>query len=195
MILTTVKAILIVTLVVVLGVTAEVNAQGPTGKWSAKVRIDPITDKDSSVLSVENDQSSGLAVVCSSKSFEVQWVFGRGRRLIGLEANYGLSGVLVRYRFDKNEPQEWGAWVALSRVTDRVFIYPSAGKSFDPPERLKEFMRSLMNGTLLTIQARDLTDGDEITQQFPLAGFSRALAGLPCRDRILKFVEEMINDN
>ena len=111
------------------------------------------------------------------------WVCGGGEMLVGLSLRQPYTGdqdkqILVRYRFDEDDPSMMHAW-DLSQNKHAVL----------PVRNEPAFTVAAKASNSVIVQAYDPFDGKSNRYRFSLSGFTRALSLLTCAEHSPRTLE------
>lgn len=130
--------------------------------WEFSEKIDPMTDEDTSMAALFHGRNEGIVVRCNGKSdFDI---------MVGVGEYVGSKGAYqVSYRFDKDKPENGGAW---STDTEGTVVFV--------PDRIKHSMLVVLKKRSdVTFQVTDHR-GLKPYSTFSLIGSSAAIEKLSC---------------
>ena len=149
--------------------TSKASAQDANyGDWTYHYYADDMTDADRSSILTSNVRPinspwanySALALKCMDDGLNVI--------LLSL-SQYFPEGLLVQYRFDDTPPSRLTEWGSLSN-----------GGAFIPMNEVDSFVESAKNSRIIRMRLTDELDGETVTVEYSLSGFTRALNRLSC---------------
>lgn len=138
------------------------GASANWGEWTYSENIDPMTDEDSSMAMIANeeDRSTVLVMCDGSEEFKIFIVLGE---------YLGNDSRPVSYRVDKQEAVDAGSWGVNTKGT-AVFV---------PEDKKSGMLANLMNGEKIIFQVTDY-QGSKPYAEFSLAGSTSAIEKLGC---------------
>lgn len=129
--------------------------------------LDELTDEDRSYVLVPGEHNEDTDLTLGWKCEEDGMVLMVITGYMGGDSN---NRVVVRYRFDSEEPSPEERWR----------LYAGDRRAHAPAGRMAELTRRAREAERVVIRVTDPLDGEVKTNTFPLNGVSRALDRLTC---------------
>ena len=159
----------IIVIILLLAVSPLYAQDEKIGAFTYSHNLDDFTDEDRRLIITQDLGEDGLlSWRCMSDGLNILLHVG------GYMGGDSDDDILVRYRFDKNDPSEFGYWRLLPGQNRIAYIRMN---------KVDEFTEDALNAAEVVMEAVDPLDSESRRFRMSLTGLNRAIERLPCAER------------